>query len=178
MDETKSDVVAASVAPLLEEHVESMTPRAIAISEAEFREEGLIVTKRFGVQTNGGGQVVDLNDTVIDQIKTSGVTEGQVSVFVTGTTASVLIMEHEPGLVQDLETCMERLAPRGLQYEHNSLNNDDNGHSHTRATLMGQSLVVPVVDGGPLLGTWQRIVLVDFDSRPRNRDFIVQVMGE
>ena len=138
----------------------------------------MIVTKSFQTQTKGDGQVIEINGEVCNQVTDSGVSEGIVTVFVTGTTAGVIIMEHEPGLVEDLDAAMERLVPRGIPYQHNIRNNDDNGHSHTRACLLGPSLVVPVAQRRPLLGVWQRIVLVDFDSRPRQRDVIVQVMGE
>ena len=87
-------------------------------------------------------------------------------------------MEYEPGLVLDLDTAMERLWPRGIEYQHDTLNADDNGHSHTRATLIGPSLVVPIAAHKPLLGVWQEIVLIDFDSRPRARDLVLQFMGE
>ena len=87
-------------------------------------------------------------------------------------------VESAGGLVLDLDTAMERLCPRGIEYRHNTLNADDNGHSHTRATLIGPSLVVPIAGHQPLLGVWQEIVLIDFDSRPRSRDLVLQFMGE
>ncbi len=138
----------------------------------------MIVTKSFPMQTQGDGQVIEISEAVGQRVAESGVTEGIVTVFVTGTTAGVMIMEHEPGLVDDFGAVMERLVPRDIPYQHNIRNNDDNGHSHTRACLLGPSLVVPVAQRRPLLGAWQRIVLVDFDSRPRAREVIVQVMGE
>ena len=115
----------------------------------------MVVTSKLQLSTEGDGQVIDLNDEVKRRVAQSGVTEGTVTVFVTATTASIGIMEHEPGLVQDLRGAMERLVPREMKYQHNILNNDTNGHSHTRAMLIGPSLVVPVVGGEPLLGAWQ-----------------------
>ncbi|MBI3743266.1 MAG: YjbQ family protein [Chloroflexi bacterium] len=138
----------------------------------------MIVTQRFSLSTRGGGQVILINDEVARYVAASKVKAGIVTLFVTGTTAGVCIMEHEPGLVEDMNAAMERLIPQGIVYQHNVRNNDDNGHSHTRAVLMGPSVVIPVADGKPMLGTWQRVVLVDFDSRPRKRDLVVQVMGE
>ena len=138
----------------------------------------MIVTKRLTLHTEGQGHILDINVEVCRQVAESGLAEGIVTVFVAGTTAAVAIMEHEPGLVQDLQTAMERLIPREIPYQHNVLNRDDNGHAHTRATLLGPSLVVPFVDKKPLLGAWQRIVLIDFDSRPRSREVLFQIMGE
>ena len=138
----------------------------------------MIVTKRLNLPTEGNGQVVNLNDAVTRQVAASAITQGTVTIFVTATTAGVTIMEHEPGLVQDLKTTMDRLIPRSLTYQHNVLNNDVNGHSHTQAIMIGPSVAVPVIDGKPLLGTWQSIVLIDFDARPRNREIVLQIMGE
>lgn len=138
----------------------------------------MILTKQLRLETKGGGQVIPLSDVVAEEARSAGVAEGLVTVFVQGTTAGITIMEYEPGLVLDLNTAMERLCPQGIEYRHNTLNADDNGHSHTRATLIGPSLVVPIADHKPLLGVWQEIVLIDFDSRPRARDFVLQFMGE
>ena len=138
----------------------------------------MIVTKRLQLETQGGGQVIPLNGEVVQQARGAGVAEGVVTIFVQGTTAGVAIMEYEPGLVFDLDAAMERLFPQGIEYRHNTLNADDNGHSHTRAALIGPSLVVPIAGHQPLLGVWQEIVLIDFDSRPRSRDLVLQFMGE
>ena len=138
----------------------------------------MIETTRFGLDTQGDGQVIDISDEVCRRVASSGIAEGIVTVYVTGTTAGIAVIEYEPGLVLDLAAAMERLYPRGMEYQHNVLNNDDNGHSHTRATMVGPSVVVPVKGRKPLTGTWQRFVLIDFDSRPRSRDLVVQVMGE
>ena len=142
------------------------------------RRPHLIVTKRLSLETKGDGQIIALNDEVVRQSRDAGIAEGIVTVFVPGTTAGVTIMEHEPGLVLDLAAAMNRLFPRGIEYQHDVLNADTNGHSHTRATLIGPSLVVPIAKHTPLLGTWQEIVMIDFDSRPRSRDLILQFMGE
>ena len=138
----------------------------------------MIVTRELTLLTEGEGQIIEIDGEVKRHVAESGVNSGIVTVFVSGTTAGVTVMEHEPGLVADLHTLMERLAPREETYQHNILNQDDNGHSHTRATVIGPSIVVPFASSTPLLGTWQRIVVVDFDSRPRTRQVIMQVMGE
>ena len=98
--------------------------------------------------------------------------------FVTGSTAGVTTIEFEPGLLEDLPAAFERLAPQGLRYRHDETWHDGNGHSHVRASLLGPSLLVPFEDGRLLLGTWQQIVLVDFDNRPRRREIVVQLQGE
>ena len=104
-----------------------------------------------------------------------GVEEGQALAFVRGSTAAIATMEHEPGGVHDLRALLERLIPTRGEYEHNRLNHDSNSHAHQRATLVGPSEAVPVIDGRLALGTWQQLVLLDFDDRPRERSVIVQV---
>ena len=138
----------------------------------------MIVTRRLQRETQGDGQVIDLTDTVVGEVTQAGLRHGLATVFVTGTTAGVAVMEYEPGLVLDWAAAMERLVPRGVGYEHDHRNNDDNGHSHTRAMLLGPSLSVPVEGGALTLGRWQRIVLVDYDSRARVREVVLQCMGE
>jgi secondary thiamine-phosphate synthase enzyme len=127
--------------------------------------------------TEGDGDVVDLTEGVQSVIESSGVESGAVSVFVPGSTAAVTAMEYEPGGVEDLKAALERLVPAGGDYEHNRLNNDTNSHAHIRAAIVGPSETVPVRDGRLALGTWQQLVLVDFDDRPRQRTVVVQVIG-
>ena len=133
------------------------------------------------LETEGEGQIVDLTEGVLAVVRQSGVTSGVVSVFVTGSTAAVTTMEHEPGGVQDLREALERLVPRsrpgGGDYAHNTMNADDNAHSHLRASLVGPSETVPLVAGRLVLGTWQQLVLIDFDDRPRRREVHVQVVS-
>lgn len=100
------------------------------------------------------------------------------TVFVTGSTAGLTTIEYEPGLVHDLSAAFERLYPKAMEYRHHETWNDDNGHSHVRASMLGPSLAVPFVDGELTLGTWQQIILVDFDTRPRSREFVIQMIGE
>jgi secondary thiamine-phosphate synthase enzyme len=134
-------------------------------------------TGQLRFSTDGDGDVIDLTDGVESVLESSGVENGMVSVFVPGSTAAVTAMEHEPGGVRDLREALERLVPAQGDYEHNRLNHDTNSHAHIRAAIVGPSETVPVRDGGLALGTWQQLVLIDFDDRPRQRTVVVQVIG-
>jgi secondary thiamine-phosphate synthase enzyme len=134
-------------------------------------------TVRRSVATRGHGEILDVTPEVAEAVRASGIADGIATVFVTGSTAALTTLEFEPGLVHDLRTAFERLYPREMEYRHHERWGDDNGHSHVRASMLGPSLVVPVSGGKLTLGTWQQIVLVDFDTRPRSREFLVQVMG-
>ena len=134
-------------------------------------------TTGISLSTLGDGQVIDITASVQRAIDEAGVGEGQVSAFVRGSTAAITTMEYEPGGVQDLGEMLERLIPAHGDYEHNRLNHDTNSHAHQRASLVGASETVPVIDGQMALGTWQQLVLIDFDDRPRERTVVVQVLG-
>jgi secondary thiamine-phosphate synthase enzyme len=134
-------------------------------------------TAGISLSTQGDGQVIDITAAVQGAIEEAGVVEGQVSAFVRGSTAAITTMEYEPGGVQDLGEMLERLIPTRGDYEHNRLNHDTNSHAHQRASLIGVSETVPVIDGRMALGTWQQLVLIDFDDRPRERTVLVQVLG-
>ena len=129
------------------------------------------------LETEGEGQIVDLTQGVLAVVRQSEVEHGLVSVFVTGSTAAVTTMEYEPGGVQDLQDTLERLVPRARDYAHNVMNGDDNAHAHLRASLIGPSETVPLAGGRLVLGTWQQVVLLDFDTRPRRREVHVQVLS-
>jgi len=137
-----------------------------------------LVTDTVRVSTRGHDHIVDLTEPVQGLVARHGFQEGQALVFVSGSTAGLTTIEFEPGLLQDLPAAFERIAPRGLEYHHEERWHDGNGHSHVRASLLGPSLTVPFADGHLLLGTWQQIVLVDFDNRPRRREVVVQLSGE
>ncbi len=122
--------------------------------------------------------MLDLTPQVAALVKEHGLMQGQVLVFVSGSTAGLTTIEFEPGLVQDFPAAFEKIAPRGIHYHHHDTWNDGNGHSHVRASLLGPSLTVPVDEGRLLLGTWQQITLVDFDNRPRDRRIVVQLSGQ
>jgi secondary thiamine-phosphate synthase enzyme len=134
-------------------------------------------TGHLRFSTEGDGDVIDLTAGVQSVIDSSGVEDGVVSVFVPGSTAAVTAMEHEAGGVHDLRATLDRLIPAEGDYEHNRLNNDTNSHAHIRAAIVGPSETAPVRGGRLELGTWQQLVLVDFDDRPRQRTVTVQVLG-
>ncbi|MER3401898.1 MAG: secondary thiamine-phosphate synthase enzyme [Armatimonadota bacterium] len=138
----------------------------------------MVHSSKFVVSTQGNDDMVDITGQVEQAILESGVLNGIATVFVVGSTAGITTIEYEPGLVQDMARVMERIAPRDEFYAHEARWKDDNGHSHIRAALMGPSLTVPIVNGQMVIGTWQQIVLVDFDTRPRQRTLYVQILGE
>jgi secondary thiamine-phosphate synthase enzyme len=129
------------------------------------------------LSTKGDSDIIDITSGVQRIVATSGVAEAQATAFVRGSTAAVTTMEFEPGGVHDLQTMVERLIPAAGDYEHNRLNHDTNSHAHQRASLVGSSETVPVLDGRLALGTWQQLVLIDFDDRPRERSVVVQVLS-
>ena len=129
------------------------------------------------LSTEGDTDAVDITGGVQRVIDGTGVGDGQALVFVRGSTAAITTMEYEPGGVHDLREMLERLIPAAGDYEHNRLNHDTNSHAHQRASVVGSSEVVPIVDGRLALGTWQQLVLVDFDDRPRQRTVLVQVLS-
>ena len=134
-------------------------------------------TTELELSTGGDADVVDITGAVREAVKASGVEDGQASAFVRGSTAAVTTMEYEPGGVHDLQALLDRLIPPRGDYEHNRLNHDTNSHAHQRASLIGPSEVVPVAGGRLALGTWQQLVLIDFDDRPRQRTVVVQIVG-
>jgi len=136
-----------------------------------------VVSIRKSISSRGNHHVLDITKQVADSVRQSGIDSGVATVFVTGSTAGVTTVEFEPGLVSDLETAFDRLVPRELEYRHHERWGDDNGHSHVRASLLGPSLSVPFNEQRLELGTWQQIVLIDFDTRPRDREYLVQVVG-
>ncbi|MBI4361614.1 MAG: YjbQ family protein [Euryarchaeota archaeon] len=137
-----------------------------------------VETRTLEFETRGNTQVLDITRRVAEAIRSAHLTRGIVSLFVPGSTGALTTMEHEPGAVEDLQGALERLFPRGAPYRHNHTGGDDNGHSHLRASLLGPSLTVPVEEGRMRLGTWQQIVFIDMDTRPRRREIVVQFIGE
>ncbi len=129
------------------------------------------------LETQGNGDIVDITEGVARVVVTSGVERGIITVFATGSTVALTTMEHEPGGVRDLQQLLDRLIPAHGDYEHNRLNHDTNAHAHLRAAVIGPSETVPLVDGRLALGTWQQLVLIDFDDRPRTRTVTVQVLS-
>jgi secondary thiamine-phosphate synthase enzyme len=129
------------------------------------------------LETPGNGDIVDITPGVQSVLATSEVDRGVVTVFATGSTVAVTTMEYEPGGVHDLQALLDRLIPPAGEYEHNRRNHDTNAHAHLRAAVIGPSETIPVVDGRLALGTWQQVVLIDFDDRPRQRGVTVHVLS-
>ena len=137
-----------------------------------------IRSKKIIEKTAGFCDIIDLTAKSLEHVKQTEIRRGLVSVFATGSTAAITTIEHESGLVQDLKELVEKLIPSNRRYHHDDRWGDDNGFSHLRASLFGPSVSIPVEDGRPLLGTWQQVILLDFDNRPRTREIIVHVVGE
>lgn len=138
----------------------------------------MIFSATICLSTSGCGDMIDLTDRVAETVAASGVSDGIAVVFVPGATGAVTTIEYEPGLVQDMKAALERVAPKEIDYAHNRRWGDGNGHSHIRASLVGPSLTVPVIEGKLTLGVWQQIVFLEMDERPRDRNVLVEVIGE
>lgn len=130
------------------------------------------------VKTHGFSDVHDLTEKVRETLANSKLTNGVVTIFVPGSTAGITTIEFEPGAVEDLKRAIERIAPHGIHYDHDARWDDGNGFAHVRAALLGPSLSIPFVNRELRLGTWQQIILVDFDNRPRVREVFLQFVGE
>jgi secondary thiamine-phosphate synthase enzyme len=138
----------------------------------------MVATHRLEIATRGQGEAHDITDIVSAAIAQSACAGGLATVFVVGSTAGVTTIEYEPGAVADLNRLFEEIAPRDANYRHHLRWGDDNGSSHVRAALLGPSLTVPFSGGAMLLGTWQQIMLIEFDTRPRKREIVIQIVGE
>ena len=130
------------------------------------------------VKTTSDTDIIDITPQVQEEIQRSAIRNGHVTLFVPGSTAALTTIEYERGVINDLRKAIEKIAPKGLYYEHDERWGDGNGYSHVRAALLGPSLHIPVIDGRLTLGTWQQIVLLDFDNRPRKRRIVMQIVGE
>jgi secondary thiamine-phosphate synthase enzyme len=140
--------------------------------------ESLITTFYLPVSTSGDTDIIDITTQVSDKVALSGIAEGQALLFVSGSTASITTIEYERGVIADLKEAIERLAPEGRFYRHDERWGDGNGHAHVRAALLGPSLTIPVIGGRLALGTWQQVVFIDFDNRPRERKIVMQLSGK
>ena len=138
----------------------------------------MIRTETIEIRTSGEGDIVNISDRVQEVVSESGVKEGAAILFVQSSTSSLTITEFENGLLKDIPKSLERLAPKSAQYEHDKAWHDGNGHSHVRSAVVGVSLTVPFSGGELMLGTWQQIVLCEFDVRPRLRKIVVQLISE
>jgi len=137
-----------------------------------------IVSDRLHVNTKKSGDLINITSKVAGALSKSGLKDGNVTVFVIGSTAAITTFEYEPGMIQDVHDLCEKLIPSNRDYRHEETWGDANGFSHLRATLFGQSLVIPFQGGRLALGTWQQVVLAEFDTRPRKREIVIQLIGE
>lgn len=137
-----------------------------------------IVTQEIKVNSKKENDMIDITSKTSELVKKSGIQEGSVTIFVSGSTAALTTIEYEPGLKTDFPAMLERIAPSDIEYEHEKIWHDGNGHSHIKASLVGQSITIPFTNGNLLLGRWQQIVMIELDTRPRNRNLVVQIFGE
>ena len=138
----------------------------------------MIFTDTLSLRTRGFSDIIDITDRVSSFVRQSGLTNGLVTVFCPGSTGSVTTIEYESGVLHDLQKALEKIVPSNIPYEHDKRWGDGNGFSHVRAALMKPSLNIPLIDSRLTLGTWQQIVFIDFDNRGRNRNLILQVIGD
>ncbi|MCX6004903.1 MAG: secondary thiamine-phosphate synthase enzyme YjbQ [Chloroflexi bacterium] len=137
-----------------------------------------VTCKRIQISTNGQGDTINVTPDIAREVNNSGISNGSVTVFIPGSTAGITTIEFEPGLMIDMKDMWDRIIPSNIDYEHNKAWGDGNGHSHIRASLQGPSITIPFINKRLTLGTWQQIIIVDFDVRPRSREVILQIMGE
>jgi secondary thiamine-phosphate synthase enzyme len=137
-----------------------------------------VITRTITVSSNGENDMIDITRQIDEAIKATMLQDGIVAIFVSGSTAAVTTIEYEPGLKKDFPKMLARIAPSEIEYDHDNTWHDGNGHSHVRASLIGPSLTVPFKNNGLMLGTWQQIVLLEMDTRPRERKIILQIIGE
>ena len=137
-----------------------------------------VITQGLRLETNGETDLIDITHEVAQGVSESGIDSGIVTVFIPGSTAGVTTIEYESGAIRDFREAIERIAPKDIGYHHDARWGDGNGYSHVRAALQGASLTVPFASSRLLLGTWQQIIVVDFDNRPRSREIILQIIGE
>lgn len=137
-----------------------------------------VVTRTIQINSEGENDVIDITQQLSNIVKESNIEKGIVIIFVTGSTAGITTIEYEPGLVHDFPAMLSRIVPKNIEYKHDNTWHDGNGHSHVRASLIGPSLTIPILQGKLTLGTWQQIVILEMDTRPRNRNVIVQIMGD
>ncbi len=138
----------------------------------------MIVTKHIKIKTKGENDILDLTGKIDAKIKESKISAGIVTVFVVGSTGALTTIEYEPGLLKDFPDMLARIAPNDIDYEHEKRWHDGNGRSHVKASLIGPSLTVPISNGDLILGTWQQIVFVELDTRQREREIILQIIGD
>ena len=132
----------------------------------------------LNIKTSGEVDIINITDDVQDIVNKSKIKDGIACLFVPGSTGTITTIEYEPGLMKDLPKALQKIAPKGEYYNHHETWHDDNGHSHVRASIMGPSITIPIKNGKLLHGTWQQIVFVELDTRPRNRNLVIEIVGE
>jgi secondary thiamine-phosphate synthase enzyme len=137
-----------------------------------------VLTKIIQIKSKGEMDIINITNQASAAIGESNIKNGIITVFVSGSTAAVTTIEYEPGLIYDFPAMLSRVAPKDIQYKHDNTWHDGNGHSHVRASLLGPSLTIPIVEGNMSLGTWQQLILLELDTRARNRNVILQLIGE
>ena len=137
-----------------------------------------VITKIAQIETRGENDVIDITGQTSKALEESKMEDGIVTVFISGSTAAITTIEYEPGLIQDFPSMLSRIVPKDIEYQHDNTWHDGNGHSHVKASLIGPSMTIPFKDGNLMLGTWQQIVLLETDTRPRERKIILQIIGE
>jgi secondary thiamine-phosphate synthase enzyme len=137
-----------------------------------------VVSDTIKLQTEGEGDMIDMTSQLSNIVKESKIKNGTVTIFISGSTAAVTTIEYESGLIHDFPTMLSRIVPKDIEYEHDNTWHDGNGHSHVRSSLIGPSITIPIIHGKLTLGTWQQVVLLEMDTRSRNRTVILQIMGK
>jgi secondary thiamine-phosphate synthase enzyme len=137
-----------------------------------------VLTKIIQIKSKGEMDIINITNQAMAAIGESNIKNGIITVFVSGSTAAVTTIEYEPGLIYDFPEMLSRVAPKDIQYKHDNTWHDGNGHSHVRASLLGPSLTIPIVEGNMSLGTWQQLILLELDTRARSRNVILQLIGE
>ncbi len=137
-----------------------------------------VITKQIKISSKSENDIIDITDQVADAISESGISNGTITVFVSGSTGAITTIEYEPGLVKDFPEMLSRISPDDINYYHEQRWHDGNGRSHVKASLVGPSLTIPFKDGQLLLGTWQQIVFLELDTRARTRTLVLQIIGE
>jgi secondary thiamine-phosphate synthase enzyme len=138
----------------------------------------VVITESISLRTKGKTEIIDITDQIAEKVSRSGTKSGTATVFISGSTAGLTTIEYESGLLADFQALWNRIAPETLLYQHNERWGDGNGYAHVRASLLGPSLTIPFTDRKLDLGTWQQVVVVDFDNRPRSREIVVKIIGE
>lgn len=137
-----------------------------------------VLSDTIQLHSEGEGDIIDMTLQLSNTVEESKIKNGTVTIFVSGSTAAVTTIEYEPGLVHDFPEMLSRIIPKDIEYEHDNTWHDGNGHSHVRSSLIGPSLTIPIIGGKLTLGTWQQVVLLEMDTRSRNRTVILQIIGE